>query len=246
MQNRITMAMSLVNQAFTRSGVQITFARVGGQTEVNYNEALYYGGLNSSANYLGVLCDLSNLNCSSAGVANNHMGPFGPVRTKRNSVAADLVVLMRKQGFACGIAWEPNLNGTVLAADQAYGFSVATATQFYGCLESNTLAHETGHNQGLNHDRVQHKLDYGLPTPPASQFNFGHVNTTKKFFTIMSYQSSCPTCTRIPYFSTPLKKYPNPTTGTPVGVAQGVAGNYGAADAVRRLNLNRTIVGAYR
>jgi hypothetical protein len=246
MQARINMAISLANQAFTRSGVLIRFVRVGGATEVNYNEASFYGGLNSQANYLGVLCDLSNIICSSSGVSNNHTGAFAAVRTKRNTVAADLVVLMRKQGYACGVAWEPDLSGTVFASDQAYGYSVATSTQFYGCLESNTLAHETGHNQGLNHDRVEHKLDYGVPTPPASQFNFGHVNTSKKFFTIMSYQSSCPSCTRIPYFSTPLKKYPNATTGVPVGVAQGIGGNYGAADAVRLLNQNRAVVGAYR
>jgi hypothetical protein len=248
MQARINLAISLANQAFTRSGALITFQRVGGLTEVNYNEALYYGGLNSSANYLGVLCDLSNINCASSGVANNRAAAFGPVRTKRNTVAADLVVLMRKQGAACGIAWEPNLNGTVLAANHVYGFSVVTSTKVspYNCIEAHALAHEAGHNQGLNHDRVQHKLDYGLATPPASQFNFGHVNTNKKFVTIMSYISNCPGCTRIGYFSTPLRKYPNATTGTPVGVAAGIPGPYGAADNVRRLNLNKAIVGAYR
>ena len=213
MQARINLAISLANQAFTRSGTQITFARVGGTTEVIYNEASFYGGLNSSANYLGVLCDLSNINCASAGVANNQAGKFGAVRAKRDAagVRADLVVLMRKQGFACGIAWVPHLNGTIVAANHVYGFSVVTSTAggLYSCIEANTLAHEAGHNQGLNHDRVQHKLDYGVATPPASQYNFGHVNKTKKFFTIMSYQSNCPGCTRIPYFSTPLRKYPN-------------------------------------
>ncbi len=246
MQARINLAISLANQAYTRSGAQITFARVGGATEVIYNEAAFYDGLNGFANYLGVICDLSNINCASAGVANNQAARFAAVRTERNTVAADLVVLMRKQGAACGIAWEPDLNGTVVAANHVYGFSVVTSTGFYNCIEGNTLAHETGHNQGLNHDRVQHKLDYGVATPPASQYNFGHVNKTKKFFTIMSYQSSCPGCTRIPYFSTPLRKYPNTSTGTPVGVAQGVPGLYGAADAVKRLNLNRNIVGGYR
>jgi hypothetical protein len=249
MQARINLAISLANQAFTRSGVQITFQRVGGATEVlNYNEGSYYGGLNSSTNYLGVLCDLSNLNCASSGVANNHTAAFGPVRTKRNTVAADLVVLMRKQGAACGIAWEPNLNGTVLAANEIYGFSVVTSTKVspYNCIEAHALAHETGHNQGLNHDRVQHKLDYGVLTPPASQFNFGHVNKTKGFVTIMSYISNCPGCTRIGYFSTPLRKYPNATTGAPVGIAAGTAGLYGAADNVKRLNMNKAIVGGYR
>jgi hypothetical protein len=248
MQARINLAISLANQAFNRSGVQISFVRVGGATEVTYNEASFYGGLNSSANYLGVLCDLSAINCASAGVANTHSGSFAAVRTKRNTAAADLVVLMRKQGAACGIAWEPNLNGTVLAANHVYGFSVVTSTHAspYNCIEANTLAHETGHNQGMNHDRIEHKLDYGVATPPASQYNFGHVNTTKHFVTIMSYLSSCSGCTRIPYFSTPLKKYPNTAAGTPVGVAQGHAGLFGSADAARLLNANRTIVGAYR
>jgi len=248
MQTRINLAISLANQAFNRSGVKIVFARVGGANEIsNYNDVGLYG-TGSFNNYNGVLCDLSGFNNAGpcAGIGNSNANKFSNLRTKRNTVDADLVVLMRKQGVACGIAWEPNLNGTVLAADHIYGFSVVTATPFYGCIESNTLAHEAGHNQGLNHDRVQHKIDYGLPTPPASQYNFGHVNTNKNFFTIMSYQSNCPGCTRIPYFSTPLKKYPNATTGTPVGVPTGVGGNYGAADAVKRLNLNRSIIGGYR
>jgi peptidyl-Asp metalloendopeptidase len=248
MQARINLAISLANQAFGRSGALVRFTRVGGSNEIVYGDFSLYGGNNSFNNYLGSLCDLSgfNNNGSCLGVGNNNAAKFAALRTKRNTVAADLVVLMRKQGVACGIAWEPNLNGTVLAANHIYGFSVVTSTPFYACIEANTLAHETGHNQGMNHDRIEHKLDYNVLTPPASQYNFGHVNPTKHFVTIMSYQSSCAGCTRIPYFSTPLKKYPNTAAGTPVGVAQGVGGLFGAADAVRVLNANRTIVGAYR
>ena len=249
MQARIDMAISLVNQAFSRSGAMITFSRVGGANEIDYNDTGLYGA-GSFTNYFGVLCDLSGFNNNGAclGVGNSNAGKFNNLRNKRNTKAADLVVLMRKQGAACGIAWVPQLSGVIPPGSDIYGFSVVTSTKVvpYKCIEANTLAHETGHNQGMNYDRVQHKLDYDVATPPASQYNFGHVNTTKKFFTIMSYQSSCSGCTRIPYFSTPLKNYPNNSTGTPVGVPVGTGGIYGAADAIKRLNLNRSIIGGYR
>jgi hypothetical protein len=244
MQARINLAVSLTNTAFTNSGVLIKFVRVGGANEINYNDVGLYGA-GTSNNYTGVLCDLTGFDCSGFSVANTHIASFNALRTKRNTVKADLVVLMRKQGVACGVAWVPD---PPTAATSGQGYAVVTSTigGVYNCIEGNTLAHETGHNQGLHHDRIQHKAETGV-TPPASKFNFGHVDKTGKFFTIMSYRTSCGSgCTRVPYFSTPLKKYPNPTTGRPLGVAQGVAGLSGAANATKTLNTTRTVVGVYR
>jgi peptidyl-Asp metalloendopeptidase len=240
MQARINMAVALANTAFANSGVQIRFARVGGANEIAYADTTVYGGLSQFNNYSGPLYDLAGLVNNS--IPNNQTGKFAALRTKRSTVGADLVVLMRKQGVACGIAFEPDINhtGHVMPGDQLYGYSVVTSTPGSGCIEAHTLAHETGHNQGMNHDRVQHQLDYSVPNPPSSQYNFGYVNKTAQFFTIMSYRTSCGIgCTAIPFHSTPKKTY----NGKVVGIAQGKAN---AADGARLLNENRGTVSGFR
>jgi hypothetical protein len=240
MQARINLAVALANQAFANSGANIRFARVGGESEINYDEAAYYGGSSGSNNYVGMLCDLTGVGCSYLGVSNGHTSSFSGLRKKRRNVNADLVILMRKQGAYCGIAWvlDPPTSSTV-----TYGFSVVTSSPSYGCIEGNSLAHETGHNMGLHHDRAEEKLETGS-MPSASKFNFGYVDKTGKFFDIMAYRSSCGNgCTRVPFFSTPLKKYPSATTGRALGIPANVSG---AADATRALNGNRATVSAYR
>jgi hypothetical protein len=128
-------------------------------------------------------------------------------------------------------------------SDANRGFSVVPSSKDYYCIEGNSLAHEVGHNMGLQHDRAQYKNETGN-TPSTSRFNFGHVAKTARFFDIMAYRSSCGTCcTRAPYFSTPLRKFPDPTKGRPLGIPQ----NYsGAADAARTLNATRTNVSNFR
>jgi hypothetical protein len=237
------MAIALANTAFVNSGVQIRFVRVGGTNEIlNYNEATLYGGLNTGANYTSVLCDLTGASfCTSS-----RKSRFDSLRTKRNAEAADLVVLMRKQGAACGIAWLGGFNngniGVVTSGDESVAYSVVTSTQggVYNCIEGNTLAHEAGHNMGLNHDRKTHVQIDGEPAAPRSQYNFGYIDQTAHFFTIMAYRQSCTgICERVPFFSTPAKTY----NGRAVGIPRGTAG---AADATRILNLNRPTVGAWR
>jgi hypothetical protein len=244
MQARITLAFQLANTALKNSGVLFRLYRVGDINEIpKYNEANLYGGLNTSNNYTAVLCDLTGGFTNCFGSGNNLGARFAALRTKRDAVNADLVVLMRKAGAACGIAWVPALNGTVTNANSNRGFSVTTASSNYGCIEGNTFAHEIGHNMGLNHDRYTYQNVDLNGVPPSGQFNFGYINKNAKFFTIMAYGSSCQTlagspCTRIPYFSTPLKTY----NTKPVGVATGAA----AADAARRLNLNRGVISGYQ
>ena len=236
-QQRINLAINLSNQAFTRSGVQIKFIRVGGQNEVNYPDTTVYGA-NTENNYTGILCDLSNFaNCF--GTGNNKTASFNAVRAKREQFDADLVVLMRKGGQSCGVAWVPD-PPTAGTSDQ--GFSVTTSTKggFYNCIEGNTFAHETGHNMGLHHDR------YVEPRAPNSKFNYGYVDSAPagRFREIMSYPNKCAAtggraCRLIPYFSTPLKLF----NGRKVGIAPNQPD---AADGARTLNATRATVGAYR
>lgn len=248
MQNRINQAIALANKAFLNSGVHIKFRRVGGANEMpaTYNEARLYGGLNTDANYGNLLCDLTGVTGAAWGCSNNRTGVFADLRTKRTTVGADLVILMRQGGAACGIAWLGGFNngnvGAATAEDESIAYSIVTSTKGspYNCIEGNTLAHEAGHNMGMNHDRTTDDL----VDAPSSQFNFGYINKNAKFATVMAYGSTCDelaraSCARIPFFSTPLKTY----NGRPVGVA---AGRVGAADGARRLNLNRGIVAGWR
>jgi hypothetical protein len=232
MQSRIALSISLANQAFANSGVNIRFARVGGLNEVNYADTTVYGGTGSN-NYTGVLCDLSG-SSDCFGVGNNRTNIFAALRTKRTTVKADLVVLMRKAGNACGVAWIPSPPSK---STQDEGFSVVTSSPSYGCIESYTLSHETGHNLGLYHDR------YVEPSASSSRFNFGYVDTVGRFRDIMSYPTKCNkagvTCTVIKYFSTPLRTW----AGRKVGIPQY---QNGAADAARTLNATRAAVAAYR
>jgi hypothetical protein len=238
MQARINLAISLANQAFANSGVYLRFTRVGGANEINYDETTYYGGVNANANYVGTLCDLTGVGCSSLGVSNNRTDRFSALRSKRNTVGADLVVLMREKGSYCGIAWvlDPPTSSNANRA-----FSVVTSSPDRYCIEGNLLAHETGHNMGLQHDRAEYQNETGN-NPSTSKINFGYVDKTAKFFDIMGYRSSCGSgCTRVPYYSTPRKT--DPTTGRPLGVPQN---RPGAADAARTLNATRITVGSFR
>jgi hypothetical protein len=248
MNQEINATIARTNNAFNNSNINIKYKRVGGENEVAYGDTTLYGGGGDHSgnlpNYLGTLCDLSFFNCSTIGVANNQTAKFAGVRAARNSTNADLVVLFRKFGAACGIAWEPDLKGIVKPGDQDLGFSVATSSPSYGCLDTDTVAHETGHNMGMNHDRIQNGKDYpSQPSPPPpSQYNFGHVNPNKGFITIMSYFASCPGCIIIPFYSNPNVKF----QGTPTGVDAPHAGNFGAADGALRLNNNRGVIAGYR
>jgi hypothetical protein len=229
--SEINLAISLTNTAYKNSGV-LSKLRLVGTREVIYNEARYGGNTNGIA-YTKVLCDLTGFNCASifgSAYNNNATATFNAVRTARTALKADLVVLIRRQGAACGNAWVPFV---VSAGSQHLGFS--TVTRDYGCINGNTFAHEIGHNQGLHHDR------FVEPAAPNTKYNYGYVDATTAghFRDIMSYPNKCPSCTRVPYFSTPLKKYKTKL----LGIAQGKPG---AADATRSLNEVRNIIGAYR
>jgi hypothetical protein len=83
MQQRINMGIALANTAYVNSGVKIKLVRVGDINEINYADMTLYGGATTSANYLGALCDLSNFNCASSGVANTKTATFNALRAKR-------------------------------------------------------------------------------------------------------------------------------------------------------------------
>jgi hypothetical protein len=153
---------------------------------------------------------------------------FSAIRDQRNSVAADLVTLYADRNEYCGVAW---VNGTPPNAN--YAFSVINPA----CNGSATLAHELGHNMGLHHDR------YVEAAASSDVYNYGYVNTTGRFRTIMSYNNECSasgvSCQRVTYYSTPALTY----NGYPLGIPQGTTG---AADATRKLAEQSAAVAAFR
>lgn len=171
------------------------------------------------ASYDQVLTDLTN-----------NTTPFNGLQSARNTLKADLVSVFINRPEYCGIAWGLYNPTTAYAA---YGMSVVTI----GCVSGHTFSHETGHNMGLRHDR------HVEPTAPATQYNYGYVDTVGRFRDIMSYANKCSaagiSCTRIPYFSNPYVLY----NGRPTGIRIGSAG---AAYGARKLSETRSVISAFR
>lgn len=128
------------------------------------------------------------------------------VASLRNTHAADMVSMITENGGAyCGIGWVQRNPGSGFAN---YAYQVTAR----GCLTNNTLAHEHGHNLGMEHD----PLNAGITSAGASYpWSFGHfVNGT--FRTIMSYAGACTVaCPRVLHYSNPDVLY----NGIPTGIA---------------------------
>lgn len=207
-------AISLSNIGFENSGVHIRFRLVGTHLVSGYSEL---GGVNG---YSQMLDDLTDA-----------VGPFQTVHNRRDSLGADLVGMLVRADDVCGVGWVPPMPSAQTAR---LGFSLTTVS----CVSNHTFVHETGHNMGLHHDR------FVLNTsPPNSQYQYGHVDLTGRFYTVMAYRNRCQaagvTCTRLNQFSNPQIS----VSGRPTGIAQN---SQGAADAARWLNEVRHIIAAYR
>ena len=119
----------------------------------------------------------------------------------------------------------------------------------------NTLAHEIGHNMGLQHDRHVNPLGGAFP------YSHGYVNQRafdpgapldSCWVTIMAYLDQCGLgghrlAVRIPYFSNPDQRYPT-VGGDPLGVGENseFTDARGPANAVASLNKARRVVANFR
>lgn len=147
-------------------------------------------------------------------------GLMDNVHTLRNTYAADVVLLVVNDSEACGIA------ATINATSSSNGFAVA----HWSCITGYySFGHEIGHLQGARHDRF---VD-GTLTP--YQYGHGFIPAAKNWRTIMAYGNNCSNCTRIQYWSSPLKTYG--------GVAMGTA-TY--EDNARVLNLTAVTIAGFR
>lgn len=205
--------VAIMNRGMAASGVPIRVRRAGIMAvTASYSE--------NTADAVQPLYDLT-----SGANAN-----FASIRSKRNSVRADLVAMYIRQNPInyCGVAWV-NLPPTA-----SYGYGVVDAY----CLGTVTLAHELGHTMGLHHDR------YVEPAASASAYNYGYVSTNGNFRDIMSYSDKCYAvlrrdCPVETYYSKPGKSINGVRAGIPKGSA-------GAADAARWLTEKAATVARFR
>jgi len=216
----INLAVALANGAHTSDGTFIQLRLRGTMPVSGYDEA--------PLAYEATLYNLSNLTGGGSTAAGR--AAFDPVRTRRNTLGADLVALIREGGSVCGQAW---LIERPTAAAAPFGFSEISRG---GCISNHSFAHELGHNMGLRHDRF-------VDPSPNTRYNYGFVNVSKRVRDIMAYQNRCTaagvSCTRVNLFSNPRILVSGDRFGIP-------AGQPGAADGARALFENRFGVASFR
>jgi len=212
------LAISLANQGYRASGVNIKMVLAGTIRVAGYDEAL--------ASWGDTLANLANV----PGAPNP--APFDGVRQARNSLKADLVMLLRAEPSPafCGLGY---LIESPDASTSGYGFSETDRI----CITNQSATHEMGHNMGLNHDR------YVVSGASQANYNFGYVIVRKQVRDIMAYNNKCvdagTSCVRLNKFSSPLLT----AKKSKFGIA---AGKVDPADNARRLNETRQGVASYR
>jgi hypothetical protein len=148
-------------------------------------------------------------------------GIMDNVHTLRNTYAADVVALVVNDSEACGQA--AAIGATATSAFMAAHYTCITGYYSFG--------HEIGHLQGARHDRY---VDTGT-TPYA--YAHGYIPPSKSWRTVMAYGNNCSNCTRIQWWSNPLKTYPS--TGEVMGTAT-------HEDNARALNTSAPTIAAFR
>jgi len=196
MKALINLAIVETNTAYSNSGVTPR-VRLVHTEEINYTEVDFEP-------------DVQALQNASDGIMDN-------VHTLRDVHGADMVSLVVEDSDfnACGIGF---VNSSLSAVQP---FSVID----HRCLAIFVLAHEMGHNMGLQHDRANQPLDGVFP------YSHGYVDILNNFRTIMGTGST----TRIQHFSNPAVSF----EGNPTGVDF-------QADAARSLNNTAFTVANWR
>jgi hypothetical protein len=195
----VDLAVAEANQGYTNSGVLIDLV-LAHKSQVTYTQT---GNFST---------DLSRYRGTSDGYMDS-------IHTTRNSVTADVGLLVINNSASCGLA-----SGIGSSASTAF------ADAHWDCITGYySFAHEIGHLQSARHDPATD----GTNSPYA----YGHgyqYNGNPKWRTIMAYACTGG-CPRLNYWSNPSKLY----NGQPMGTA---ASN----DNTRVLNNTRATVAAFR
>lgn len=203
---------------------------------VELNTALRDSGVNAQARLVKIKrdsyapegSDITHMENMLDAVTDPRDAYFRRAQKWRDRFGADFVaVVSRKNTELCGLAWVAGERQGVQPEDEASAYSVTS----WRCLQQGTLAHEIGHNMGLQHARQN-------PTSSrwgAYDFSFGYL-VEPKFATVMAY--TCALCTDVLYFSNP--------DVTVDGVPAGVAGGSEPAANAWSIERDREVMAAFR
>lgn len=192
----------------------------------NFNTALINSGVtNTSINlvYSGeiIYTESGDIYTDLPRFRNNSDGFMDDVHSLRTTYGADLCALVTATPTnICGLGYL-NSNPTNYTANSAF-----TVTLF-NCVVSNySLAHEMGHNMGLNHDW------YVSSSTTPCENHHGYINQTsislgtsslpsQRWRTIMAYNNECAdsgfSCTRINRWANPNVNFNSEPTGIATG-----------------------------
>jgi hypothetical protein len=232
-QTRIANLVDYTNVAYNNSGVTMR-VRLVGYKQVSYPDNTDNGD---------TLQKMSGFDASGPITPDSR---FNDLRAMRETVGADLVMLVRKfttpENGGCGIAWLIGGNQAgITTADAPYGYSVVSDGQDrdtdgnnYYCIDA-TLAHELGHNMGQAHNKEDSKNDDNSQSYGLHAYSFGYREASSTgFHTVMAYPSSGDQVS-VPYFANPNVKY--------IGRVTGIANE---SDNVRSMNIAMPVVSNFR
>lgn len=195
----IDLAVAETNQGYTNSGVAIDLI-LAHKSQVSYTES-------------------SNFTTNLTRYRSTNDGYMDSIHTTRNSVAADVGVLIVNASSYCGLA--SGIGSTASTAFAAVYWDCATGYYSFG--------HEIGHLQSARHDPAND------PTNTPYAYGHGYQYTgSPRWRTIMAYDCSGG-CPRLNYWSNPNKLYNGRAMGTT-----------NRNDNARVLNNTRTTVAAFR
>ncbi|MDN3605307.1 M12 family metallo-peptidase [Kaistella yonginensis] len=143
------------------------------------------------------------------------------VASLRSAYGADLCALITSTPTnTCGLG-NLNTNPTNYSASAAYSVGI------FSCVVSNyTLAHEMGHNMGLNHDWYVNQstapCDHTHGYTNKTAITLGNTSvSSQRWRTIMAYNDECSSkgfsCTRINRWANPMVNYNTEPTGIAIG-----------------------------
>lgn len=200
----LSTSITNMNNSLINSGINNVTINLVYSGEILYTES---GSLST---------DLNFLRNSTDGVIDN-------IHSLRTTYGADLVAMvLGSPTNTCGLG---NLNSN----PANYSNNAAFTCTIYSCVLSNySLAHELGHNMGLNHDW------YVSTSISPCEHHHGYVNrtainngtsstTSQRWRTIMAYNNECSdlgfNCTRVNRWANPDINYNSEPSGINIGLS---------------------------